>query len=40
MGDFLDSQTTVLLAIGIIVIIWFLSFPTKRTKKKPEDYRF
>ncbi|HLC47754.1 MAG TPA: hypothetical protein VJI13_01665 [Candidatus Norongarragalinales archaeon] len=41
MGDFLDSQTTVILAIAIVVLIWFLSFPSsKRRPRQPKDYHF
>ncbi|MEK6843255.1 MAG: hypothetical protein AABY04_02100 [Candidatus Micrarchaeota archaeon] len=33
--EFLDSRNIVLIAIGIVVIIWFLSFPD--SKKKPKE---
>lgn len=38
--DLPDSKTIVMIAIGIVVIIWFLSFPDlKKKKKEVWEYR-
>ncbi|MEK6954180.1 MAG: hypothetical protein AABX01_04175 [Candidatus Micrarchaeota archaeon] len=40
MGDFLDSQTTVILALAMVIIIWFMSYPKRSKPKQPDEYRF
>ncbi len=41
MADFIDSQTAVLIAVGVVILVWILGFQgRKKPAKTPWDYRF